>query len=54
MEFLNGFGTDVPLFIQTMALYNKPISCVDMGVLTGASYYPSFLNMAQALNYTIA
>jgi hypothetical protein len=54
MEFLNGFGTDVPLFIQAMALYSQPIAGVDMGVLTGASYYPSFLNMAQANNYTIA
>jgi hypothetical protein len=44
----------VPRFIQQMALYSQPLAGVDMGVLTGASYYPSFLNMAQANNYTIA
>jgi hypothetical protein len=54
MEFLNGNGSDVPKYIQQMALYSQPLAGVDMGVLTGASYYPSFLNMAQALNYTIA
>ena len=54
MEFLNGFGTDIPLFIQQMALYSQPIAGVDMGVLTGASYFTSFAEMAQALNYTIA
>jgi hypothetical protein len=54
MEFLRGDTTDVPKYIQQMALYGQPLAGVDMGVLTGASYYPSFLNMAQALNYTIA
>jgi len=53
---LQFFGTliQVPRFIQAMALFNQPLAGVDMGVLTGASYYPSFLNMAQANNYTIA
>jgi hypothetical protein len=54
MEFLAASGTQVPTFIQAMALYPQPLSNVDSGVLTGASYYPSFFNMAQALNYTIA
>jgi hypothetical protein len=54
MNFLNGFGTDVPLYIQQMALFNEPISNVDAGVLTGASYFTSFAEMAQADNYTIA
>ena len=54
MQFLNGFGTDVPLYIQQMALFNEPISNVDAGVLTGATYYNSFSSMASANNYTIA
>jgi len=34
MEFLNGFGTDVPLFIQAMALYPSPLSDTDCIALT--------------------
>lgn len=54
---LEEFDTNIvasPKYIQAMALFNQPLAGVDMGVLTGASYYPSFLNMAQANNYTIA
>jgi len=54
LESLRMFTAQSPYYIQQMALYSQPIAGVDMGVLTGASYYPSFLNMAQALNYTIA
>ena len=54
LEFLSGAGTDVPKFTQQMALFNEPISNVDAGVLTGASYFTSFAKMAQADNYTIA
>lgn len=33
-EFLNGFGTDIPLFIQAMALFNTALSDADCQTLT--------------------
>jgi hypothetical protein len=34
MEFLSGLGTDVPKFIQAMALYPSPLSDTDCTIIT--------------------
>lgn len=34
MQFLNGIGTDVPTFIQAMALYPTPLSDADCQIIT--------------------